>query len=121
MYASEFTGIFVLSALIGMANVGGVGGGGMTVPLVSICWGFSTKTSIAISGTTICIGAVVRYFYTLNKKHPEKKATVIDFGIVIVMLPLVIVGSATGVLVNLSLPPVILSACLTVLLLFLTY
>ncbi len=121
MFASEFTGIFVLSALIGMANVGGVGGGGMTVPLVSICWGFQTKNSIAISGTTIFLGAVVRYFYTLNKKHPEKKATLIDFGIVIVMLPLVIVGSATGVLVNLRLPPVLLSACLTVLLLFLTY
>jgi len=43
MFVSEFVGLFVLSALIGMANVGGIGGGGMTVPLVAICWGFTTK------------------------------------------------------------------------------
>ena len=40
---TEFFGLFVLSALIGMANVGGIGGGGITVPIVAICWGFTTK------------------------------------------------------------------------------
>jgi len=37
-----------------------------------------------------------------------------------VMLPLVLVGSATGVLVNLWLPPILLSSMLTLLLLVLT-
>jgi uncharacterized membrane protein YfcA len=75
MFAIEFIGVFVLSALIGMANVGGIGGGGITVPLVAICWGFTTKQSIAISGATIFLGAIVRFFYSIDKKHPEKKAT----------------------------------------------
>ena len=121
MYAIEFAGIFVLSALIGMANVGGIGGGGMTVPLVAICWGFSTKQSIAISGCTIFIGAIVRYFYSYGKKHPEKKATIIDYGIVIVMLPLVVCGGAVGVLVNLTFAPAYLTLTLTFLLLALTW
>lgn len=121
MFISEFFGLFILSALVGMANVGGIGGGGMTVPLVAICWGFSTKESIAISGFTIFFGAVLRFFYGLNKKHPQKKATNIDYGIVIVMLPLVIVGSSTGVLINLTAPPIILSSILSLLLIFLTF
>jgi len=121
MFISEFFGLFILSALVGMANVGGIGGGGMTVPLVAICWGFSTKESIAISGFTIFFGSVLRFFYGLNKKHPQKKATNIDYGIVIVMLPLVIVGSSTGVLINLTAPPIILSSILSLLLIFLTF
>jgi len=37
------------------------------------------------------------------------------------MLPLVIIGTTTGVLVNLMFPPIVLSICLSALLLFLTY
>lgn len=66
------------------------------------------------------VGAVVRYFYSVNSKHPEKSATHIDYGIVIVMLPLVVLGSFLGVLINIILPPVILSIMLTVLLIILT-
>ena len=121
MYLTEFVGLFTLSALVGMANVGGIGGGGMTVPLVSLCWGFSTKESIALSGCTTFLGAVLRFFISLNKKHPEKISTHIDYGIVIVMLPLVIVGSATGVMDNLTMPPNILSSILAGFLTVLTY
>lgn len=44
----------------------------------------------------------------------------IDYGIVIVMMPLVLVGSFVGVLVNIMLPPILLSSILTVILLLLT-
>jgi uncharacterized membrane protein YfcA len=121
MFAVEFGGIFLLSALVGMANIAGVGGGGITVPLVAMCWGFTTKEAIAISGLTIFTGAVMRFYYSINKKHPEKKATVIDYGIVIVMLPLVVLGSVCGVFVNVSSPPALLSAILALLLVFLTF
>ena len=43
----------------------------------------------------------------------------IDYGIVIVMMPLVLVGSFVGVLVNIMLPPILLSLFLTVILLLL--
>ena len=44
----------------------------------------------------------------------------IDYSIVIVMLPLVLVGSFVGVLLNIILPPLILSAILTAILILLT-
>lgn len=64
--------------------------------------------------------AVVRYVYSRNSRHPEKNTTHIDYGLVIVMLPLVLVGSFVGVFFNLMLPPVILSIILSVLLILLT-
>ena len=66
MNLEEFWGLFALSALVGMANVGGIGGGGITVPLVAICWGFSTREAIALSGATILWGSIVRFFWSVN-------------------------------------------------------
>lgn len=121
IYEAEFLGFLVLPALVGMANVGGIGGGGLTVPLVMICWGFTKKQSIAISGASIFFGSVMRYFYSLNRRHPEKKATIIDYGVVIVMLPSILLGSYLGVLFCIMMPTIYLSFILTSLLLFLTF
>lgn len=113
--------MLVLPTLLGMANVGGITGGGLTVPLIMTFWGFNTKEAIAISGFQSFVGALVRYLYSRNTKHPEKNSTHIDYGLVIVMLPLILVGSFVGVLFNLMLPPIILSFILTILLLTLTF
>ena len=75
---------------------------------------------MAVSGFTILIGSVGRYFITLNQRHPNKDATCIDYGLSNVMLPTVLIGSMTGVLFNMLLPPLILQICLTVLLIVLT-
>jgi uncharacterized membrane protein YfcA len=54
----------------------------------------------------------------VSDKHPNKKGgTIIDYGIVIVMMPMVLVGSFVGVLVNIYLPATVLSIILTLLLL----
>lgn len=50
IYPMEFLGMVVLPALMGMANVGGITGGGLTVPLLITFWGFGMKEAIAISG-----------------------------------------------------------------------
>lgn len=106
-----------MPVLLGMANVGGIGGGGLIIPFLMTFWGFDTKQAIAISNMTIFVGALVRYLYTYKQKHPDKKATGIDYGIVIVMMPLVLVGSFTGVLINIMLPSLVLAIILTLLLL----
>ena len=120
IYPIEFVGLAILPILIGFANVGGVGGGGLTVPMLLTFWGFTTKQAIAISSFMQFTGSVVRFFYSINGKHPEKEATHIDYGIVIVMLPLVILGSFVGVIINIVLPPVVLSIILFLLLVALT-
>ena len=90
------------------------------IPIIMALFMFTTKEAIAISGFTILCGSVARFIITVDQKHPEKDATVIDYGIVIVMMPLVLVGSFVGVLVNLTLPGLVLSLMLTIILVALT-
>ena len=120
MHSQEAIGLAVLAVMLAMANVGGVGGGGLIIPIIMAFFKFTTKGAIALSGFTIFTGSLARFIYAYNMRHPDKDATLIDYGIVIVMMPLVLVGSFIGVLVNIMLPSLILSITLTFILLALT-
>ena len=113
-------GTGVLTVLMALAVMAGIGGGGIVVPMLMVFYHLQTKNAIAVSGLTILTGSVGRYFITLSKRHPNKDATCIDYSLSNVMLPTVLVGSVTGVFFNLLLPAIILQICLTLLLLFLT-
>jgi uncharacterized membrane protein YfcA len=116
----EIVGTFVLTFLMAVALMSGIGGGGIIVPLLMVFYRLSTKEAIAVSGFSILVGSIGRYILTINSRHPEKDATCIDYGTTNVMLPIVMVGSVGGVLFNMVLPSVVLLICLTILLIFLT-
>jgi len=116
MYKSEFWGIIILTILLALSNVSGIGGGGIIIPVTMTCFQFSTKEAIALSGFMILAGALARFLYNYNDLHPEKNAVIIDYNLVIVMLPLVLVGSFMGVVINIMMPGIILSGCLTIIL-----
>ena len=121
IYFSEFIGVFVIAVFLALANVGGIGGGGLIIPITMAFFRFTTKEAIAISGFTILMGSVARFIVSINQRHPDKDATIIDYNIVIVMMPLVLVGSFVGVLVNIALPSLVLCIMLTLILLALTF
>lgn len=108
MYSMEIIGIVVLAILMMLCTVAGIGGGGVTVPLLSVFFSFEFKEATAISGFSILICSITRYFYNFKQKHPEKNAVAIDYGLAIVMLPTVMMGSFIGVIMNAMLPDLIL-------------
>ena len=117
----EVGGTLVLTVLMAMAVMAGIGGGGVIVPLLMVFYHFETKEAIAVSGFTILTGSVTRFIITWREKHPSKDAVCIDYGITNVMLPTVLVGSIAGVFFNLALPAVVIQLSLTVLLVYLTF
>ena len=105
---SEVFGTFVLTVLMALAVMSGIGGGGIIVSLLMYFFVLGTKESIAINYFAIFAGALTRFGMTYNDRHPEKDATTIDYGISNVMLPLVLVGTVTGVYFNMLLPEVLI-------------
>lgn len=92
-----------------MYSIAGLGGGGVIIPLSMIFFVFDTKNAIAISNFAIFTCSISRFIYTLDKKHPEKKEYIlIDYNIAIVMLPTVMMGSLTGVFLNIIFPAIFL-------------
>jgi uncharacterized membrane protein YfcA len=76
-----------------------------------------------VSNSTIFLGGVARFFlYSIYEKHPHNEnKTVIDHSITSIMIPMVLVGSYMGVMLNVMLPEVALAIILTLLLAYLTY
>ena len=65
---------------------------------------FSGQTAVTISGFSILLGGIVRFILTYSQKHPSKDAVIIEYALVNVMLPTVLIGTLTGVFLNLLLP-----------------
>lgn len=103
-----------------LSTVGGIGGGGLVVPFCMTFFGFSTKTAIALSGFSIFSCSVVRFLFFINQKHPEKDAVLIDYDLVSIMLPVVMMGSMIGALASITLPNLIMQILLTILMVLLT-
>lgn len=117
----EIWGTLVLTVMIALAVISGIGGGGIVVPLLMIFYNMDTKEAVAVSGFTILLGSLVRYGTTVKQRHPDKDATTIEYGISNLMLPTVLVGSITGVFLNQILPEIILQVLLCLVLAFLTW
>ena len=116
MLASEFFGLFVVTALLIFTNIGGLGGGGILIPvMLGGLYQFDTRNAVSLSNASIAVATLARYFVNLHVKHPLKNGTgtQTDYNITILMLPGIIIGASLGSIVNLSLPgPIIIAGFL---------
>lgn len=114
----EYLGSLLLGFLIAMCNAGGIGGGEIIVPIILIFFSFATKQAIALSNCGIFAGSLARFILNYRQRHPHKDAKSIDYSIVMVMLPMVLLGSTIGVQANTVLPELILLIGMTTLIVF---
>jgi uncharacterized membrane protein YfcA len=108
MIGKEIYGTLVLTIMMVLAVTSGIGGGGVVVPLLMIFYALSTKEAVAVSGFTILLGSIFRYITCISNRHPDKDSPSIEYGLSNLMLPTVLVGSITGVFLNMIFPALIL-------------
>jgi uncharacterized membrane protein YfcA len=113
----------VMTLLLALANIGGIGGGGIIIPVCISMYGFGTRHAIALSNAIIFMGAVTRYLgFSSNDCNPfDKSKTLINHSLSCIMMPMVLMGSYVGVMLNILMPEVVICIVLTIVLLFLTY
>eukprot|EP00347_Sterkiella_histriomuscorum_P009630 403340471 len=117
----ELIGLILLCGIMTLSTMAGVGGGGVVIPFCMTFFTFQTKNAIAMSGFTILTCSIVKFVYGLNEHHPEKDAVIIDYSLATIMLPVVMMGSMIGVLLNIMFPSLLLQTILTIVLLLLTW
>ena len=117
LHPKEWIGTVVFALFMLLANVAGIGGGGVAIPLAMTFFNLSLKPAVAISSFSICVATLARFFFNWNERHPEKPFMgSIDYGLTIVMMPLNLMGSLIGVLFYVVFPDLILMVILTLLL-----
>ncbi|KAG7361265.1 sulfite exporter TauE/SafE [Nitzschia inconspicua] len=111
---------FVIIGLM-VAAGGGIGGGGILVPIYILIMGFSPKHAIPLSNITVFGGAIANMILNVEKRHPLADRPLIDWDLILVMEPLTIGGALLGAFLNKLLPEVLLTIMLVILLSFTAY
>lgn len=107
---------FMLSSLgVTLGSSGGVGGGGIVVPIYIIVLGLSPRFAIPLGSVTVLGGSIAGLMLNLRRRHPLADRPIIDWDLILVMEPLVLVGALIGAIFH----RVVSEKILTVLLVFL--
>ena len=110
MFGLEFWGMLMVITVLIIANMGGLGGGGIVLPVCMLFFRFDAKNSIALSNSSIFVASTIIYFLNSPKSHPLKKGNgiLVDMNLAIIMLPMIISGVGFGVIFNIMLPEVVI-------------
>ncbi|XP_027081741.1 sulfite exporter TauE/SafE family protein 3 isoform X1 [Coffea arabica] len=81
-------------------SVGGVGGGGIFVPMLSLIIGFDPKSSTAISKCMIMGASISTVYYNLKLRHPTIDMPIIDYDLAVLIQPMLMLGISIGVAFN---------------------
>lgn len=101
----EFNWQIIVASIIGFfgaafGSVGGVGGGGIFVPMLTLVIGFDPKSATAISKCMIMGAAVSTVYYNLKLRHPTIDMPIIDYDLALLIQPMLMLGISIGVAFN---------------------
>jgi len=100
-----------------LAAGGGIGGGGMLVPIYILLLEFPVKRAIPLSSVTVLGGAVANNLLNIRKVHPDHpERPAIDWDLVLQFGPTAIAGALVGDDLNKLLPGIVLLVLMLLLL-----
>ncbi|KAI3916590.1 hypothetical protein MKW98_026332 [Papaver atlanticum] len=99
----------ILATVIGFfgsafGTVGGVGGGGIFVPMLNLVVGFDTKSAAALSKCMIMGASTSSVWYNLRVPHPTKEVPIIDYDLALLFQPMLMLGITFGVALSVVFP-----------------
>lgn len=118
---TEVIGLILILLTSALSNAGGVGGGGLVIPILLLMFKFYTHEAIPISKLTIFTGAFTSFLLGFKQKHPNRKAITIDYNIPYLIVPMLLFGTMVGISLNKVMPPWIILVSLTLVLVLNTY
>ncbi|PKU78388.1 hypothetical protein MA16_Dca019438 [Dendrobium catenatum] len=96
-------------------TVGGVGGGGIFVPMLNLIVGFDTKSAAALSKCMIMGASASSVWYNLRVSHPSKEVPIIDYDLALLFQPMLMLGITIGVALSVVFPYWLISVLIIIL------
>lgn len=108
----------LITAFIGimLSAGGGIGGGGLLVPIFVLIFRLPIKHAVGLSNVTVFGGAVANTILNASKRHPLANRPLVDWNLLSMMEPLTMAGALVGAGINQSLPDVMVVIMLVLLL-----
>ena len=116
-------GSLALTLVVGAAaSASGVGGGAFYVPLFDIAVGLGIKGATATSQVAVAAGSLAAVAARWGRRHPaDPNRPVVDWQMASVLQPPLLLGVSAGLLANNALPSWVITFCLILFLIFITF
>jgi hypothetical protein len=92
---SDWWGTVLVTLGLLVAASGGIGGGGILVPLFILVFGFRPRYAIPLSNFSILGSSVTNMVMNLPKRHPNADRPLVDWDLILVMEPLKMAGAVS--------------------------
>jgi uncharacterized membrane protein YfcA len=89
-------GYSIAAMALTLGASGGIGGGGIVVPVFILIMGLQPKVAIPIGAATVLGGAIGSTVMNVARRHPLADRPIIDWDLVMVMEPLTLIGTLLG-------------------------
>ena len=89
-------GFMLASIGVVLGSAGGIGGGGLVIPVLIIIMGFAPRIAIPLGSVTVFGGSFAGLLLNLKRRHPLADRPIIDWDLILVMEPVVLVGTLFG-------------------------
>ena len=104
-----------------ICSAGGVGGGGIFIPIFNLLLQFDAKTSAALSNFVIFGGSLANLIWNLPQNHPVfPQKPMIDYDVALILQPNMLLGISIGVICNVMFPGWLIIAQLAVIVGYMT-
>ncbi|KAH7284615.1 hypothetical protein KP509_34G062500 [Ceratopteris richardii] len=104
-----------------LASAGGIGGGGLYVPIFNLLLGLNSNTSAALSSCMILGGTSVNLVWYSFRRREDGLGPLIDYQVSLLCLPNVLLGITAGVICNVASPSWLITVLLIIVLSLMTY
>lgn len=112
----DVIGFMFASLGVTLGSSGSVGGGGIVVPVYIVAMGLAPRIAIPLGSVTVLGGSFAGLLLNLRRRHPLADRPIIDWDLILVMEPLVMVGALVGAILHRVVSEKILTVLLVLLL-----
>jgi uncharacterized membrane protein YfcA len=118
----DYIGFFCAVAGLMLAAGGGIGGGGILVPIYILIFDFPVKHAIPLASVTVLGGSMANNMLNARKEHPDHPhRSCIDWNLILQFEPVTMAGTLIGAKLNTILPDIAILVMLLVLLTMTAY
>lgn len=117
----ELLGITCLIIGLVFSTAVGMGGGGITLPILILILNFYSHQAIPLSKAIIFSNSLIGLIMHITQRHPNKKSITIEYNLIMLAVPNLLLGTTVGVNLNNIINGTLLLIVLSIFLLLTTF
>ncbi|GAM18396.1 hypothetical protein SAMD00019534_015710 [Acytostelium subglobosum LB1] len=100
----DFAGFILLFIGCALSSGGGIGGGGIYIPILILIDKFDPKEAIPLSNCLVAGCSLANLIQNFPRRHPNANKHLIDYAVVLLIEPLTLGGTTFGIYLHTMLP-----------------